>query len=275
MKNTSLLFILLLLGMAGICQTSPANFSPLQNPNPVRSSQTLGDTIGFTPYPTGTVITTQYLNEGVLFSGFGGSGAPRIHDYVSAPSYGRTLTSENWFYALKVSFVDSLDTSRYHPARRIEFDNVVGYNGEVDYIHIDVYDTNDVVIHSYTSVSPEHVVLDFPSPVVAYITVDDSAATAYALDNFLIDFTPLVALSPGEGTGETRVFPNPSTGLVNIHSAQMIDEIMVFNTVGQRVSQFFPSDTWVQIELDEPGIYFAVVKSKGIAKTYKFLVSPE
>ncbi len=154
-----------------------------------RAQGSWSDTINFTPYPDGTVIITQYLNQGVLFSGYNGSTAPIVHDYdPPPPNYGRTLRSDNWFNPFQISFVDTTNMLLYRLAKRIEFDNVVEFNGETDYMSIDVYDSSDVLIHHYLSISPERVVFDFGTPSVAYITIDDSASTSFVVDNILVDF---------------------------------------------------------------------------------------
>jgi len=185
MKTTAIhLLLFALFANVAIAQTTPAD------PSALRFSQTdesflssMTDTINFTPFPDGTVITNQYLSYGAQFEGYNGSSDPIIYDYIG--SYGRVLRSDNWYNALRLNFVDSSNTSQYQPVDHIEFDNPI--NSEIDYISVDVYDSLDNLIYHYLSTSPEHVVIDFETAMGAYMTFDDSASTAYVIDNILFE----------------------------------------------------------------------------------------
>jgi len=52
---------------------------------------------------------------------------------------------------------------------------------------VDVYDSLNNLIYHYLSTSPEHVVIDFETAMGAYMTFDDSASTAYVIDNILFE----------------------------------------------------------------------------------------
>jgi gliding motility-associated-like protein len=128
------------------------------------------------------------LSNGVVFSGYSGSTAPKIYNYGAPTYYGNVLISDNWYNPLRINFTDTSNASIYHLAKKIEFDNIVDYAGEVDFMSIDVYDSVNILIYHYLSASPEHVVLNFTTPMAAYITIDDSAGTAFVVDNILIDY---------------------------------------------------------------------------------------
>ncbi|MBC8173701.1 MAG: hypothetical protein H7X71_07335, partial [Chitinophagales bacterium] len=148
-------------------------------------TQTVSDTIDFSAYESETIITDQYLSESFLFSGYDGSGDPRVYDY-GVGSYGRVLRSDDWYNPIKVSFVDSADTDVFRLIEKLDFDNPI--DSEVDYISVDAYDSMDVLVVHHVSTSPEHVSLDFASENIAYVVFDDSAFTAYVIDNLIVEF---------------------------------------------------------------------------------------
>lgn len=63
------------------------------------------DTLDFTDYPSGTVISDQFADCGVLFE--------EAETYIYAPPYpyGSILHSTTWFNALTLRFVDPMDPS--------------------------------------------------------------------------------------------------------------------------------------------------------------------
>jgi len=145
--------------------------------------------IDFEGCPSGTQITDQYLSYGVLFSGYPAGDPPPVTWDYGPGSYGSVLISYDWFSAMKVEFVDPLNPGLYLPASHIEFDNPI--DSEVDYIVVEVFDSNGQLLYSYTSTSPERVIIDLGAPVAAYMILDDSANTAYVIDN-LETYTPIV-----------------------------------------------------------------------------------
>jgi hypothetical protein len=159
-----------------------------------------GDVIDFEGYPSGTLITDQYLSYGVLFSGYPpGSPSPMTYDYGPG-SYGSVLTSYDWFSAMRVDFVDPLNPSLFLPASHIEFDNPI--DSEVDYILVEVFDAGGLLLYSYTSASPERVVIDLGAYVAAYMILDDSQTTAYVIDNLETD-SPVPLFADGFESGDT------------------------------------------------------------------------
>ncbi|HOC44268.1 MAG TPA: hypothetical protein PKJ99_14735 [Thermoanaerobaculales bacterium] len=158
--------------------------------------------IDFEGYPSGTQITDQYLPYGVLFSGYPpGQSPPRIEDYGTG-SYGKVLRSYDWYSAMQVQFVDPLNPSVYLPVSHIELDNPI--DTEVDYLVVEVFDASGQLLYSYTSTSPERVVIDLGAPVAAYMILDDSANTAYVIDN-LEAYSPIV-FSDGFESGDVSAW---------------------------------------------------------------------
>jgi hypothetical protein len=161
-----------------------------------------GYVIDFEGFPSGTPITDQYLCYGVLFSGYPAGDPPPL-TWDSGPlSYGSVLISHDWYSAMKVEFVDPLNTAVYWPVSHIEFDNPI--NPEVDYIVVEVFDASGLLLYSYTSASPERVVIDLGASVAAYMILDDSADTAYVIDNLETD-SPIV-FSDGFEAGDTSAW---------------------------------------------------------------------
>jgi len=219
-KKILIAVVFIVISYLGRGQTSP---SPLNehgwNNTGNLKCYAANDTITFNDLTDGTIITNQYRISGVIFSGYNGSSAPVIYDYSPKYSYGKILRSDDWFNPLRIDFVDPINVSEYHPAKRIEFDNVVdsiiSQNLEVDYMSIDVYDSTNVLIYHYISSSPEHVVLNFDNPSAAYITIDDSANTSFALDNILVDFGASTYVNEFS-SNDIRIFPNPFNEHLNI-----------------------------------------------------------
>jgi hypothetical protein len=139
--------------------------------------------VDFEGYPSGTIITDQYVDLGVLFSGIDSDPPPRTHEYVDL--YGKVLRSHNWYDAMVITFVNPDNPAAARPVQIIEFDNPI--DTEVDYIQVEVYDVDDVLIYSYLSTSPEHVAIDLGLPSASYMILDDDQDTAYVIDNLYFD----------------------------------------------------------------------------------------
>ncbi len=203
----------------------------------------ISDTIIFTPFMDGTIIATQYLNKGVVCSGFNGSMAPIVVDYdIFSIPYGKCLRSDNWYNPLRINFVDSLNPSQYQLAKSIEFDNVIDsailHNGEVDYMNINVYDSMNVLIYHYMSSSPERVVLNFGAPYAAYITIDDSANSAFVIDNILVDFENQTSVNE-LSSNNFNIYPNPFSSSTTLYTDTFITSatLTVYNSFLQKVKQ--------------------------------------
>jgi len=163
---------------------TPATLNKTPHRQPDRI-QVIGDTITFEEYDTGTVITDQYLQYGVVFSGLEPGQDPVIYDYGPA-SITRIIHSYDWYGALVAHFVNPLNPEVYRPVRRISFDNAASS----DYITIHIYDSQDNLIYSKTSFGQEHIDIRLADYQAAYMVLDDSLETAYAVDNIYFDYQP-------------------------------------------------------------------------------------
>lgn len=235
------------------------------------SEKYVTDTINFTPYSGGTIITNQYINDGALFSGSSGSSDPQVYDY-GVGSYGAVLIN-NWYDPIRIDFVDTLTGTAVNLVEKIEFDNPV--SSEVDYIVVDVYDASNNPIYHYVSASPENVVIDFGNPTAAYMIVDDSNSTAYIFDNLLLDFGEASSASLEENTNKiaVSVYPNPNTGSFKIQGNSVISEYEICNALGKVVQQGSPNKNEVSVNLNKKGVYFARVTTNGVVTTRRIIVT--
>jgi hypothetical protein len=207
-------------------------------------------------------MTNQYQDEGVVFSGFNGSTAPLVFDFYPDPM-GRVLRSDNWYNALRVNFIDTLNAFHYQLAKKIEFDNPC--SSEVDYIRVDIYDSLNNHIMHYLSASPEHVVLNFTIPTAAYMVVDDSAETSYVVDNILVDFGNTSNINKISNNNIT-LSPNPNIGCMHVFITEK-SKLEILNTEGKTIYTFYTVDKETIINTDNipGGIYILkATSSKGI-----------
>jgi len=227
-----------------------------------------GDTITFSGHPGETIITDQYQEQGFLFSGFDGSTSPVVADYGN--QYGRVLRSSDWYSGIRIDFVQSQNPALNVLVSKIEFDNKVA-EGEIDYVAVKVYDSDDQLIHHYVSISPEHVIIQLTSSSAAYFTVDDSLGTAYILDNFHVDGLTLGINE--EIAPEFSLFPNPSSAISTIKSEKIITDIKVITLQGQLVFHSTPFSKTSTFEIENNGLYLVSVSNGDSITTKKLVVN--
>jgi hypothetical protein len=133
------------------------------------------DMIRFNEYSTNTVITDQYTDRAVLFSGTVEGQDPVVYDY-GPDQWGRALHSYNWYGEILVRFVVPQNPETPRLVRYISFDNPI--EPEIDYVNVKVYDNQDLLIYNYTSRSPERISVDPGKTIAAYMVLDDSLQTA-------------------------------------------------------------------------------------------------
>jgi len=264
-------FSILLFSVTSNAQTaSPAKVTYIRTSSEIQNPKSLTDTITFNGLVSGTTITNQYQNKGVVFTGYAGSGNPVTYDYTG--SYGSVLISDNWYNPLRANFVDTASGIFYHLAQYIAFDNPI--NTEVDYINVDVYDSANVLIYHYLSTSPEHVVINLASPSAAYMVLDDASGTAYVVDNIVVDFGPTSQVGINEAQKNSfTVFPNPSNGTITIANETNIDEIKIENIIGQTIYTTKPNQKNVSLQLDEAGLFFVKVTSGNKTTSQKLVIT--
>ena len=212
MKIKLLTFIVISIPMLSIAQSSPPTTVNTIPSGP--SVMTISDTMTFYGMPSYTTITNQYLYTGAFCSGYNGSFDPVTYDYGTT-SYGSVMHSDNWFNALRINFVDPNNQNLYVPINHVEFDNPIAVT-ETDYMSVDIYDFNNALLLHYMSTSPEHVVINFSTCTAAYMVLDDSAGTAYVVDNILFSDCNLTGISSAENETGITVYPVPSKGELNI-----------------------------------------------------------
>ena len=70
------------------------------------------------------------------------------------------------------------------------------------------------------------------------------------------ELTESITLSTnGYSSAQISLYPNPSTGTVNIITAEVATSVVVINSLGQTVQEFTPSNTDVQLQLTDRGMY--------------------
>lgn len=182
MKTLLLIGALIVVSISAQSQTTPAaeGYKPVASPSP----KYITDTINFTPYASGTVLTNQTFQKGAVFSGIA-TPDPVVYDY-GVGTYGKVLRSDSWYDPVRVDFVDTLTGTNLALVQKIELENPV--TSEVDYMTVDVYDELNNLLYHHLSASPEYIIIDLGIPSAAYMVLDDSAATAYIVDNILLDF---------------------------------------------------------------------------------------
>ena len=80
-----------------------------------------------------------------------------------------------------------------------------------------------------------------------------------------IDNQPLV---------EASIFPNPTKGFFQIHTEELIDNVMLFDVTGRQVNQWNQDTSDYSVEHLQPGTYFVRIATKdGRASMYKLLVN--
>ncbi len=229
--------------------------------HPTNNNLPDSNVITFSEYPPETIITTQYLNEGVVFSGFNGSNPPVIYDYGTG-SYGSILHSDTWYLPFRVDFVDPANPSQYQLASKIEFDNAINSAAEIDYVNVDVYDSNGILLRHYLSTSFEHVVIDLGVASAAYMTIDDENATAFIFDNLFVTFDNL-ATNQNTAQGYT-VLPNPCAEALRITAPlNEATEISIYSLTGTKLlTQSFTQTTTINTASLPAGMYLYTMTNK-------------
>ena len=69
------------------------------------------------------------------------------------------------------------------------------------------------------------------------------------------------------------VFPNPAHDVLNVESEQPIEEISLYNAMGQRLQLVLPAENSVQLPLSglPAGVYFLKISTQETTHTCKFM----
>lgn len=74
-------------------------------------------------------------------------------------------------------------------------------------------------------------------------------------------YTSVTAIDENISQSFFSIFPNPSTGIVNVESETVIEEIIVTNLLGQIIYQSSPNEKNVKVNIDKIGTYFVNLRS--------------
>ena len=69
------------------------------------------------------------------------------------------------------------------------------------------------------------------------------------------------------------IYPNPSSGIINVNASGKIDVVKVTNLLGQLIYEARPEQEKISFELKYEGIYFITVTSGERVTTQKIIVS--
>ena len=64
-----------------------------------------------------------------------------------------------------------------------------------------------------------------------------------------------------EGDINLSVYPNPTNGSFIVNSSEKINEINIFNSLGECVHKEKPNSQNVNLQVDKTGIYFVSIKT--------------
>jgi hypothetical protein len=264
--------LLCLLPVVAFAQTTPSQSPYIGTATP--SIVSVGDTMDFEQFPSGTIITNQYQYLGILFSGYNGSGNPDVYDY-GPTVYTKILKSDNWYNPMKLTFVDPLNPTAFNPVQYIDFDNSEDAAG--DWVIIDVYDSTGAVVYHGSSFSPDHVSINLGSSIGAYMVLDDSLQTAYIIDNILLNLGT-------SGIGEiqeitTSVYPNPfrenTTLSIGSYAASKNLTLDISDATGKMVyhSEVLPGSKTNLNLATSPGFYiYKITDGSKVVATGKMVV---
>ena len=92
-------------------------------------------------------------------------------------------------------------------------------------------------------------------------------------DGFEIEYEGSITGVQELGKKEVSIYPNPSQQWLNVETESPIDEIYIFNTLGQQMEQRFPASTRLQMNISTlpAGIYLIQIHSNGTVSTQRFI----
>ena len=92
-------------------------------------------------------------------------------------------------------------------------------------------------------------------------------------DGFEIDYEGSITGVQDVEQQPFSVFPNPTHEVLNVESEQILEEIALYNAMGQRLQIWQPSENQVLLNLSgfPAGVYFLKIKDFQSSQTYKFM----
>lgn len=171
------------------------------------------------------------------------------------------------------------------PAFRIDSDyKIVGPGGTVTYAYVNLNWPANQVEWSFEGGSPQSSTLWNPQvsyPALGAYSVTVSASNAFGQTQ--LTFPEYIEVKEGIGISEAddahlHIWPNPSTGIVNIRHVSVIETIEVVNLAGMSLTQVFPNSKMAQLALSAlpNGMYFVkILLENGKTASKKLILQSE
>jgi hypothetical protein len=163
--------------------------------------------------------------------------------------------------------------------------SVVATNGFTNINSIPSYTGDSITSFSVAPAFPSGISLNTSTGLISGVPSVVSAQTLYTItgSNTGGSANATFTLTVNKGTGinetelvSTAIYPNPTTGMVNISSSKAIDNIEVFDVTGKLVLSHRNDNHQKYIELDLSafgnGIYFIQTHNQNAEKTLNKVV---
>ena len=133
---------------------------------------------------------------------------------------------------------------------------------------IQLLDTNDIVIGGHFIGTGDFA----PDTATVYLT--DNMNVHGFIARYKYGWPAIV--TPGsveDVTAHTSIYPNPTTGTLNISSRIAMDKITVSDILGRCVYSLQPGKAYEILKLDQPGLYLVTITIGGRSFSYKVMVN--
>ena len=75
-----------------------------------------------------------------------------------------------------------------------------------------------------------------------------------------------------EKSDNILISPNPSNGIINLNSIELIEKVTITNTIGQNIETYFPNNTNISIAIKNNGIYLLTIQTQKGIRTRKVII---
>jgi PKD repeat protein len=103
-------------------------------------------------------------------------------------------------------------------------------------------------------------------------TADPSAPGNYIFLDDINIFDASVGIKTNSAEFGLNIYPNPASGVFNLNSAEIMDEVTVKDVLGRVVYNVKPNEKNISLALENDGLYFVTVKAGAQGVTQKLLV---
>lgn len=111
----------------------------------------------------------------------------------------------------------------------------------------------------------------FPFKNALYFNSNCTSLDEYELYKFSFSMNTSISNS-NLSKAFINVFPNPSNNIVNIQSNEEIQQILVYNDLGQKLLELAPNSSIAQIELNLSGLYSIQIRIGDTIQTKKIVI---